>query len=449
MPAREKEKTKRALITVMLALAAAYGILLACVRDSPDAEVRAAYRRLLLRVHPDKGGTTADQQRLQAAKEAWEAARKRPSRAGRPKAKAKPKARPKAGPPRGALGAAEGEPSGRYRINGFGVLLTYHGVRDVAQWDRFVVHLRENHAAWGVRNYSATLETCKNGRLHMHVMLQFAKRADLYSDKFAFENLAANASTNDLLGEGISRNRIQQSIDRGMFYCWAEKVGCSRDPEGNPRRAANYEPCWTEAHRTYAVKGRWPEALWKSHKLTREVYEKYLYLARDGVPSKRRNLDAVKEHVSSASSPKEIAERIKRIRGNPALFRPFPPVPVATEWLARFREDALRYPFLVARGPSGSGKTEWAKSLFRNPLELKIGSLSHFPDGMRTFARGVHDGIVLDDVRDLHFLVDHQDKLQGKYDGFFGVEFGPTPGGQLAYRSSSRSTGRRRTRTSS
>jgi len=264
MPAREKEKTKRALITVMLALAAAYGILLACVRDSPDAEVRAAYRRLLLRVHPDKGGTTADQQRLQAAKEAWEAARKRPSRAGRPKAKAKPKARPKAGPPRGALGAAEGEPSGRYRINGFGVLLTYHGVRDVAQWDRFVVHLRENHAAWGVRNYSATLETCKNGRLHMHVMLQFAKRADLYSDKFAFENLAANASTNDLLGEGISRNRIQQSIDRGMFYCWAEKVGCSRDPEGNPRRAANYEPCWTEAHRTYAVKGRWPEALWKS-----------------------------------------------------------------------------------------------------------------------------------------------------------------------------------------
>ena len=159
-----------------------------------------------------------------------------------------------------------------------------------------------------------------------------------------------------------------------------------------------------------------------------------MYLTRDGVPFKRRNLDAVKEHESTASSSTEIEDRIKRIRGNPALFRPFPPVPAATEWLARLREDALRYPFLIARGPSGSGKTEWAKSLFRNPLELKIGSLAHFPDGMRSCVRGFHDGIVLDDIRDLRFLVAHQDKLQGKYDAFFGVEFGSTPGGQLAYR---------------
>ena len=164
MPDESARTSKRALITVMLALAAAYGILLACVRDSPDDEVLRAYRKLLLRVHPDKGGTTADQQRLQGAKEAWDATRKR--RPGRPKAKAKakakakPKPRPKAAPARGALGAAEDDTPGRYRIQGFGVLLTYQRVRDVAQWDRFVLHLRDNLAAWGVRNYSATLEAC-------------------------------------------------------------------------------------------------------------------------------------------------------------------------------------------------------------------------------------------------------------------------------------------------
>ena len=50
---------------------------------------------------------------------------------------------------------------------------------------------------------------------------------------------------------------------------------------------------------------------------------------------------------------------------------------------------------------------------------------------MRSFARGVHDGLILDDIRDLKFLENHQEKLQGKYDAL--VEFASTPGGQLAY----------------
>ena len=50
---------------------------------------------------------------------------------------------------------------------------------------------------------------------------------------------------------------------------------------------------------------------------------------------------------------------------------------------------------------------------------------------MRRFDRSKHDAIVLDDVRDLQFLVQNQEKLQGKYD--YAVEFGSTPGGQCAY----------------
>ena len=69
--------------------------------------------------------------------------------------------------------------------------------------------------------------------------------------------------------------------------------------------------------------------------------------------------------------------------------------------------------------------------MFKSPLELTIGKLTHFPDGMRQFDKRVHDGLILDDVRDLTFVVHHQDKLQGKYKR--EVEFASTPGGQCVY----------------
>ena len=50
---------------------------------------------------------------------------------------------------------------------------------------------------------------------------------------------------------------------------------------------------------------------------------------------------------------------------------------------------------------------------------------------MRRFSRDKFDGLVLDDVRDLAFLSEHQDKLQGKYTG--PVEFASTAGGTCAY----------------
>ena len=82
-------------------------------------------------------------------------------------------------------------------------------------------------------------------------------------------------------------------------------------------------------------------------------------------------------------------------------------------------------------GPSRAGKTEYAKSLFKSPLELKVGTLEQLPDGLRAFVRKRHDGIVLDDVRDFGFLVRHQEKLQSKYD--VRLELGTTPGGQCTY----------------
>ena len=301
----------------------------------------------------------------------------------------------------------------------------------MAQWRRFVAHVEANVAAWGARNWCATMEETKRGRYHIHIMLQFQSVRERVATEFHFEDLVCNAAANDILGEGLGGRRLQQSIDRGMFYCWADKIGTVRDDTGAQCTAANYAPCWTDLDRTYPVLGRWAERLWKAHKLSHAVHEEYIFLCRDGVLAKKRNLDAVRDREAAVAAKLEIEERKKRLRANPSFFRPWPVVQAAVDWLEKFQHDSFRYPILIAVGPSLSGKTEWVKSLFRNVLDLKIGALPHFPEKMRTFVRSVHDGILLDDLRDLHFLVDHQEKIQGKYD--VEVEFGSTPGGQLSY----------------
>ena len=171
--------------------------------------------------------------------------------------------------------------------------------------------------------------------------------------------------------------------------------------------------------------------MWKAYKLSSEVYDAYLPKTRDGYLAKKRNLDACREREARDKRAAEMEERTKRIRSNAGLFQPFPSVPEAGAWLEVFKADQLRYPLLVVLGASRTGKTEWAQTLFKNPLVLKVGNLEHFPETMRQFDRDVHDGIVLDDLRDLRFLVTHQDKVQGKYNA--EVEFASTPGGGLAY----------------
>ena len=192
------------------------------------------------------------------------------------------------------------------------------------------------------------------------------------------------------------------------------KKGTALDASGRPCRAGNYEPAWTEGRATYQVKGLWVDTLWKQYKITHEVYEEYNFKSRDGVLSRKRNLDAVIEKESMDVERNDLQRTIKRIRSNPAVYQPFPTVPAAEAWKEVFNNDRLRYPLLVVLGSSGKGKTEWACSLFRNPLKLLVGSLKFFPEGMRRSGRAVNDGLVLDDVRDLLFLSDHQEQLQGK-----------------------------------
>ena len=418
-----KQAAKRALVKLLLALAAAYGVQLSVSRDSADEDVRKAFRRMSMKVHPDKGGAAADAQRLNAARDAWAAASDGARRSGRPDAP-----RPAAGP------AVMNNGREGFKIRSEGVLLTYQSwpAADApAVWHRFCTFAEASATAWQVKHWTATMEQNSEGGCHIHLMLQFTTAQCRSSCRFMFEGVRPNCSPNDYLNEGVCRKKMQQSIDRGMFYVWADKVGTLRLDSGAICVAANYEPCWTSAARTYPVLGKWPEALWKQRKVTSDKYEQYLFLTRDGVLARKRNLDAVREHEAAVAESAIIEATTKRLRSNPALYRPFPQVPAAQAWLATFQEDRLRCPVLIVLGPSQSGKTEWAKSLFKTPLELKVGGLDIFPESMRAFDREKHDGIILDDVRDLKFLAEHQDKLQGKYDA--RIEFATTPGGTCAY----------------
>ena len=411
----------RALVSVLLALSRSYLLVLTVNRDSSPEQLLKAYRKVLLKAHPDKGGKKEDVQKLQAAKEAWDKARK----AGKP-------GRPQQSADGGTDVLVLRRKRKEYRVQTSVVLLTYQGFADLQQWHRFVEVVRVSLKKWTVQRWGATLEACETEGLHTHLFLQFRQQVDRTARSFAFEGLVPNVRVGDYLGEGFNGKRQQQSVNRGFFYVFADKVGTQREADGTPCFEGNHVPVWVKAKKgqsRYPVLGKWCENLWKARKLDHDTYEEYLYLTRDGVLSRKRNLDEVKGWEERREERTERETVTKRVRA--ALFKPFEKVPAAEAWLSLFQEELDRYPFLVVLARSRAGKTEWAKSLFKQPLVLQVGTLEHFPDGMRKFRRKFHDGIVLDDLRDFSFCERHQEKLQGKVDT--EVEFASTPSGQYTF----------------
>ena len=78
------QAAKRALVKVLVALGTAYNVPARVNRDSADSAVTAAYKKLVLKVHLDKRGTTDEFQKLQDAKQKWDAARQTSAPRGPP-----------------------------------------------------------------------------------------------------------------------------------------------------------------------------------------------------------------------------------------------------------------------------------------------------------------------------------------------------------------------------
>ena len=428
----------------------------AIAATSPEPIVMRVYKQVLLAAHPDKGGDAADFRALRTAKENLQSHAKSP---GRPRKEASPpqdtdratKKRPASArqtladvwkPTSGVMattadGTGDGcehcaaAPTG-FRLQCVAVMLTYNGAWTLDLWRQFLDFVRRHRTSWNVRWLCATLEKCQARKYHVHLMLQFSKTIDVLSSAFQFCGMKPNARPEDSAAGGRRGSPSpQRSIDRGFFYVYANKIGTARDEGGDLCVSGNYAPVWTSTKMKYAVAGKWAEDLWKQRKLPHEQYGEYLVLCRDGYIARKRALDAVQQAENEAMDAAERQQVTKRIRCNVELFKPFKQFLALQSWLAFFLLDMLRYPILIIMGPSFTGKTELAKSLFRIPLELKIGALMHFPNAMRRFCRRTHDGIVLDDVRDLAFITEHQHIFQGKYDTM--VEFGSSPCGGSVY----------------
>ena len=97
------DQAKRALVALLRTLAAAYACSVKVTRDSADAEVRTAYRAVSRKVHPDRPtGSAADQKRLNAAHDKWQALLKAAHGSGRKSGAGAPSAAPpSAAPPTG------------------------------------------------------------------------------------------------------------------------------------------------------------------------------------------------------------------------------------------------------------------------------------------------------------------------------------------------------------
>ena len=428
MPSSATTLAKRSLVSLILKLAVAYQAAVSVSRDSPDARVLASYRKLILKVHPDKGGRLQDMQDLQSAKDKWDEARKG-CKPGRPQKDHNAGGRRQKNTeicPKDLTDPDQAKK--QYRICSSFVLLTFHGIVDIAHWESFVKHVKDQRQRWGWKHWCATLETSKKGGLHIHCALQFKSQTDRSSRFFAFDGLYPRADLHDPLGQGINKKEMQTSINRIMFYCFADKIGTVFDSDAKACTDGNYFPAWVNGPCfSYVVDWHWPHSLFKAYKLSLDVYESYIYLCREGVLPKIRNLQAVREREKVLQEAQEMKEVTKRIRSTYS----FPQIPEVTAWLSKFEVEKDRYPFLVLLAPSYTGKTEYANSLFKHPLEIKIGSLQHFPDGLRQFDRSKHDAIIMDDVRDMSFIVQHQDKLQGK--PHVRIEFASTPGGQCCF----------------
>ena len=71
MPAHQQQAAKRAFVKTLLTLAREYAVDVSVTRDSSEADVEAAFRKVVRKVHPDRGGSTQDMQQLQNSREAW------------------------------------------------------------------------------------------------------------------------------------------------------------------------------------------------------------------------------------------------------------------------------------------------------------------------------------------------------------------------------------------
>ena len=132
------ETAKRVLVTLLKSLAGIYSVVLGLTRESTNTQVKAAYKKVSLKAHPDQGGEAKHQAALNAARDTWEdALRASKGRGGNRTANTnKGKTSTVLLPVHVERHASPG-----FRVQGVGVLLTYQKFSDTGCWQTFLDHV--------------------------------------------------------------------------------------------------------------------------------------------------------------------------------------------------------------------------------------------------------------------------------------------------------------------
>ena len=141
MPTSLVQQTRRALVTLLFTFARQYDVNFRPItRDSSDEDLLKAFKKVALKVHPDKGGRQQDAQKLNAARDAWEAAKKDGKRGPKPKGN-----NPDGGEAASADGPGLATTGAKgFRINSLAVLLTYSRIAGLTDWREFLDFVRAN-----------------------------------------------------------------------------------------------------------------------------------------------------------------------------------------------------------------------------------------------------------------------------------------------------------------
>eukprot|EP00973_Karenia_brevis_P017977 2470553-Karenia_brevis.AAC.1 len=123
------QAAKRAFVCLLLSLARKYNVSLSINRDSSDRDVVKAFKKVSLKVHPDKGGTQEESQQLNAARQSWEDAKKATEQGPH-------RSEPPAGASAEEVSLASQAQKG-FRVNSVAVLLTFNGLTGLPQWEEF------------------------------------------------------------------------------------------------------------------------------------------------------------------------------------------------------------------------------------------------------------------------------------------------------------------------
>ena len=304
----------------------------------------------------------------------------------------------------GPVAPAAEEDAGHFRLRCSSCLFTYNSPRfgDMDKetlWQTFLGFVRSRPF---VSQWTATMEhslqSTMEGRLHLHVFVEFTKAIDWASvTKMVFDGGSPNASPT------VARGRDQRAVvDQGHFYVWAWKVGTVFV------QSSGHEP-WVD----YAVKGHWLDDLWAQHKLDHEKYIDYAAAARIGFIMRLKQAQALQEREREARvqvQQRLVADRLSRqqCRFSPEVLDALKP------WMEQYATELPRYKFLVIRGVSRAGKSTLAKALGRRAFVQTVQS-ALAPD-LKGFSRDTHDYILFDNVNNMDFVLASRALFQANVD---------------------------------